>query len=118
VNDAVQRAGGPTARAALEGLNLAARLADGQQVIMPARISGPGGVTGGPGIGGTSEGPISLGTATVEELDTIEGIGPVTAQKIIEFRAQNGGTSSVDQLDEIDGIGPATMDALRARLQP
>jgi competence protein ComEA len=72
----------------------------------------------GSGIGGTPEGPISLGTATVDELDTIEGIGPVTAQKIIEFRAQNGGTSSVDQLDEIDGIGPATMDALRARLQP
>jgi competence protein ComEA len=118
VNDAVQRAGGPTAGAQLEGLNLAARLTDGQQLIMPARTSGPGGVAVGSGIGGTPEGPISLGTATVDELDTIEGIGPVTAQKIIEFRAQNGCTSSVDQLDEIDGIGPATMDALRARLQP
>ena len=67
---------------------------------------------------GRSTRPISLGTATVEELDTIEGIGPVTAQKIIEFRDQHGGISSVDQLDQIDGIGPATMDALRARLQP
>ena len=66
----------------------------------------------------TADGPISLGTATVEELDTIEGIGPVTAQNIIDFRDQHGGVSSVDQLDQIDGIGPATMDALRARLQP
>jgi competence protein ComEA len=118
VDDAVQRAGGPTARAEVEGLNLAARLTDGQQIIMPARTNGPGGVAVGSSTAGTSEGPISLGTATVEELDTIEGIGPVTAQKIIEFRDQHGGTSSVDQLDQIDGIGPATMDALRARLQP
>ena len=118
VNDAVQRAGGPTARAALEGLNLAARLTDGQQIVMPSRAAGPAGVAAGSGGAGTADAPISLGTATVEELDTIEGIGPVTAQKIIEFRSQNGGTSSVDQLDEIDGIGPATMDSLRARLQP
>ena len=54
----------------------------------------------------------------MEELDTIEGIGPVTAQDIVDFRDQHGGISSVDQLDQISGIGPATMDALRARLQP
>jgi competence protein ComEA len=118
VNDAVQRAGGPTAGAEVEGLNLAARLTDGQQIVMPARAAGPAGVAAGSSAAGTSEGPIGLGTATVEELDTIEGIGPVTAQKIIEFRDQHGGTSSVDQLDQIDGIGPATMDSLRARLQP
>ena len=119
VNDAIQRAGGPTARAEVEGLNLAARLTDGQQILMPARATGPGAAAAvGSSTAGTSENPISLGTATVEELDTIEGIGPVTAQKIMEFRDQHGGTSSVDQLDEIDGIGPATMDALRARLQP
>jgi competence protein ComEA len=118
VNDAVQRAGGPTAQAEVDGLNLAARLTDGQQIIMPARTIGPGGVAVGSSTAGPSEGPISLGTAGVEELDTIEGIGPVTAQKIIEFRDQHGGTSSVDQLDQIDGIGPATMDALRSRLQP
>jgi competence protein ComEA len=117
VDDAVQRAGGPTARAEVEGINLAARLTDGQQVVMPSRAAGPG-VVAGSGGAGTMDAPISLGTATVEELDTIEGIGPVTAQKILEFRDQHGGTSSVDQLDEIDGIGPATMDALRGRLQP
>jgi competence protein ComEA len=118
VNDAIQRAGGPTARAEVEGLNLAARLTDGQQIVMPSRAAGPAGVVAGSGDAGTMDAPIGLGTATVEELDTIEGIGPVTAQKIMEFRDQHGGTSSVDQLDQIDGIGPATMDALRARLQP
>ena len=118
VDDAVQRAGGPTARAEPEGINLAARLTDGQQVVMPSRAAGAAGVVAGSGGAGTMDAPISLGIATVEELDTIEGIGPVTAQKIVEFRDQQGGTSSVDQLDEIDGIGPATMDALRARLQP
>ena len=56
--------------------------------------------------------------ATVEQLDQVEGIGPVTAQKIIEFRDQHGGLSSVDQLDEVDGIGPATMRTLRSGLQP
>ena len=103
----------------VEGINLAARLTDGQQIVMPARAAGPGGVAAGARWRRRRrDGPISLGTATVEELDTIEGIGPVTAQNIIEFRDQHGGISSVDQLDQIDGIGPATMDALRARLQP
>ena len=64
------------------------------------------------------EGPISLGTATVEQLDTIDGIGPVTAGDIVEFRDQHGGLSSVDQLDQVSGIGPATMESLRGRLQP
>jgi competence protein ComEA len=117
VNDAVQRAGGATAQAAVEGINLAARLGDGQQVVVPAKGPGGSAVTGGSG-GAASDGPISLGTATVEDLDTIEGIGPVTAQSIVDFRDQHGGVSSVDQLDQIDGIGPATMDALRTRLQP
>jgi competence protein ComEA len=64
------------------------------------------------------EGPVSLGSATAAELDEIEGIGPVTAEKIIEFRDQHGGLSSIEQLDEISGIGPSTMEALRAELQP
>jgi competence protein ComEA len=68
--------------------------------------------------GGAEDGPISLGTATVEQLDTIEGIGPVTAEDIIAFRDENGGLASVDQLDQVSGIGPATMEALRSRLQP
>lgn len=114
VDDAVRRAGGPSARAQLEAVNLAARLADGQQVVVPER--GPGGsVVAGTG---SEEGPISLGTATLEQLDTIDGIGPVTAEDIIEFRDQHGGLASVEQLDEVSGIGPATMESLRERLQP
>jgi competence protein ComEA len=65
-----------------------------------------------------AEGPISLGTATAEQLDTIEGIGPVTAQDIIDFRDEHGGLASVEQLDELSGIGPATMESLRDGLQP
>jgi len=108
VADAVKRAGGLTPGAVEDAINLAARLSDGQQVVVPTRGAGAA----------SQEGPISLGAATVEQLDEIEGIGPVTAQKIVEFRDQHGGLSSVEQLDEISGIGPATMEALRAALQP
>jgi competence protein ComEA len=122
VDDAVKRAGGATAKAELDSLNLAARLADGQQVVVPEQVPlGAGGASGaavGAGAGAEEDGPISLGTASAAELDTIDGIGPVTAEDIIEFREGHGGLSSVDQLDQISGIGPATMEALRERLQP
>ena len=108
VADAVKRAGGLAGGAQEDAINLAARLADGQQVVVPR--------AGAPGAG--EEGPISLGTATADQLDQIEGIGPVTAEKIVEFRDQHGGLSSVEELDEISGIGPSTMEALRAALQP
>jgi competence protein ComEA len=114
VNDAVIRAGGPTGRAELEAVNLAARLADGQQVVVPERVPGGGAL----GATATEDGPISLGTATVEQLEEIDGIGPVTAADIVEFRDEHGGLSSIDQLDQVPGIGPATMEALRERLQP
>jgi competence protein ComEA len=115
VTDAVERAGGATEGALLEAINRAARLADGQQVVVPRR--GPAGAPLA-AVGTGEEGPISLGTATVEQLDTIDGIGPVTAQDIVEFRDEHGGLSSVDQLDQVSGIGPATMESLRSRLQP
>jgi competence protein ComEA len=115
VNDAVERAGGATPKAQVEAVNLAARLADGQQVVVPEE--GPGGAPLGVA-GAGEEGPIGLGTATVDQLDTIDGIGPVTAQKIVEYRDQHGGLSSVEDLDQVSGIGPATMESLRSRLQP
>jgi competence protein ComEA len=121
VNDAVKRAGGETGKAALDSINLAARLADGQQVVVPEEDPGGAGAAVGAAIGtvgAEEDAPISLSTATAAELDTIDGIGPVTAEDIIEFREEHGGLSSVDQLDEISGIGPATMEALRERLQP
>lgn len=114
VKDAIARAGGPSGDALLEAINRAARVADGQQIVVPAR--GPGGAA--TAAVTAEDGPIGLGTATVEQLDTIEGIGPVTAQNIIDFRDRSGGLSSIDQLDQISGIGPATMESLRARLQP
>jgi competence protein ComEA len=120
VDDAVERAGGATAKGETDSVNLAARLADGQQVVVPERVpavaGGSPGVVGGAGT--EEDGPISLGTATAAELETIDGIGPVTAEDIIEFREQHGGLASVDQLDQISGIGPATMEGLRERLQP
>jgi competence protein ComEA len=116
VVDAIARAGGAGPGAALEAINRAARLADGQQVVVPE--AGPGGSAPASAEAGAEEGPISLGSATVAQLDTIDGIGPVTAQKIVEYRDQHGGLASVDQLDQMSGIGPATMESLRARLQP
>lgn len=116
VTDAVRRAGGESDRAALDSVNLAARLADGQQVVVPERA--PAGTAFATSAAVGAEGPISLGAATLAQLDTIEGIGPVTAQKIIEFRDSRGGLSSVEQLDQVSGIGPATMQSLRSRLQP
>ena len=114
VQDAVLRAGGAKGDAVLEAINLAARLADGQQVVVPS--SRPGAVAAAGAV--SEDGPISLGTATVEQLDTIDGIGPVTAEDIVEFRDERGGLASVEQLDQVSGIGPATMEALRERLQP
>jgi len=114
VTDAIDRAGGTTNAAMPGAINLAAPLADGQQIQVPAKAE-----AGASASSSTApDGPISLGSATAEELDTIEGIGPVTAAAILEYRDQNGGVSSVDDLDQVSGIGPATMEALRARLQP
>lgn len=111
VIDAVERAGGISGEGEADSLNLAAHLADGQQVVVPSRAGMASAATG-------EGGPISLGTATVEQLDGIEGIGPVTAQLIVDYRDSKGGLSSVEELDRISGIGPATMSALRDALQP
>jgi competence protein ComEA len=113
VIDAVERAGGATRPGAVEGINLAALVTDGQQIVVP-----PAGAASSSPAAGESAGPISLGGATVEELDTIEGIGPVTAQNIVDYRDEQGGLSSVEDLDQISGIGPATMESLRGALQP
>jgi competence protein ComEA len=125
VIDAVRRAGGPTQDAYPSGINRAAVLADGQQVVVPSRsaggnLSGPGATGGGSGVpgAGVADAPISLSTATQAQLEEIEGIGPVTALSILEFRDSQGGVSSIEELDQVTGIGPVTMEALRSRLQP
>ena len=116
VIDAMKRAGGAAPGAVVEAINRAARLTDGQQVVVPAKAAAEPPAR--PRLRRGRSGPISLGSATVEQLDTIDGIGPVTAQNIVEYRDQHGGLSSVEQLDEVSGIGPATMESLRSRLQP
>jgi competence protein ComEA len=117
VADAVRRAGGTTARAQLEAVNLAAPLADGEQVVVPARgAAGP--ATGGATAGGAAAAPLDLNTATLEQLDALPGIGPVTAQKILDYRQQHGAFSSVAELDAIPGIGPARLDQLKGLVLP
>jgi competence protein ComEA len=114
VADALRRAGGPSPKATLEAVNLAAPLADGQQVLVPRR--GPGGVA--TASTGTATGPVSLSAATLEQLDTLPGVGPVTAQKILDHRAAHGAFRSVEELDAVPGIGPATVDELRELVVP
>jgi len=115
VADAVSRAGGATRRADLSLVNLAAPLADGLQVVVPRRESG----TAGAGGGSTAPaGPVHLNTATLEQLDALPGVGPVTAQKILDYRQENGAFTSVDDLDAVSGIGPARLDTLRDLVAP
>jgi competence protein ComEA len=110
VADAVARAGGATAPADTAAINLAAPLADGMQVLVPRRIPG--------GAGATTGGRVSLSSATAAELDLLPGIGPVTAQKILDYRSAHGGFRSVEDLDAIPGIGPARVEQLRDAVSP
>jgi competence protein ComEA len=116
VADALAHAGGSTRKADLEQVNLAAPVGDGQQIVIPRRAA-----PGEPpmaGSGSAQTGPVHLNTATLEELDTLPGVGPVTAQKILDYRTQHGAFRSVDELDAISGIGPARLDQLRDLVTP
>ena len=113
VADALARAGGPTKRADVSAVNLAAPLVDGQQVVVPRR-GPPGSAPAAPAAGSK----VSLGIATIEQLDELPGIGPVTAQKIVDWRATHGPFRSVDDLDAIPGIGPARVEQLRDLVTP
>jgi competence protein ComEA len=116
VADAVRRAGGPTPKAQIELLNLAARIADGEQIVVPRRgLANP--AAAGPG-GAVAAGPVHLNSATLEQLDALPGGGPVTAQKILDYRQQHGAFGSVDELDAIVGIGPARLEQLRGLVAP
>src|SRR2546423_882860 len=116
VASAVARAGGVTRNAQVELVNLAARVSDGEQIVVPRRESGT--AVGSAGGGGTSSGPVHLNSATLEQLDTLPGVGPVTAQKILDYRQTHGAFGSVDELDAIPGIGPARLEQLRDLVAP
>jgi competence protein ComEA len=119
VADALSLAGGATPKANLAAVNLAAPVVDGTQVVVP-RKGESAGAGSAPSTGAPSSpgGPIHLNTATVEELETIPGVGPVTAQRIIDFREQNGPFRSVDELDAVSGIGPKRLEQLRELVAP
>jgi competence protein ComEA len=118
--DAVERAGGATRAADLSLVNLAAPVSDGAQVVVPARAPAPAGALP-PAAGeaaGAPQGPVHLNTATLEQLDALPGVGPVTAQKILDYRQKHGAFSSLDDLDAIPGIGPARLEQLREVAAP
>jgi competence protein ComEA len=126
--DAVRRAGGLTRRADRVGVNLAARVVDGGEVVVPER----GGATSGAGTtsaptsgagdaGGSTtaaDAPLSLdlNTATEQELEQLDGVGPAIAADIVAYRQEHGGFASIDELDEVSGIGDAKLAAIRAQL--
>ena len=123
VNDAVTRAGGLTRKADQAGVNLVARVQDGQQVVVPRRGAAGVAAAGAPaGSSGSATGapsaPISLSSATAEQLDTLDGIGPTLAQRIVQYRQAHGGFSSVDQLRNVTGIGDKRLAALRKGVTP
>ena len=105
VIDAVQRAGGARGGADLTLLNLAAPLADGQQILVPKEGTGAGGVA-----------LVNINTADEPTLETLNGVGPALAAAIIQYRTDQGPFTSVDQLDEVSGIGPATLEKLRPQV--
>jgi competence protein ComEA len=132
VDDALRRAGGATRRADVDAVNLAAKLEDGRQVLVPApaaAIGGGGGTGGGAApaggagavagagpAGAAAPGgrptPINLNTATLEQLDTLDGVGPGIAQRILDYREQHDGFRSVEELGEVPGIGAKRLATL------
>jgi competence protein ComEA len=123
IADAVRRAGGARRKADLATLNLAAPLVDGIQILVPSRAPAPVGASSGgsaPGSAGagTPALHVSLSSATVEDLDQLPGIGPVTAQKIVDYRTAHGPFASVDDLDAVPGIGPTRIEQLRDLVTP
>jgi competence protein ComEA len=120
VATALERAGGPTRRADLTLVNLAARVQDGQQIVVP--LAGAANGTGaGPAAGGAGAAPaakIHLSTATADQLDEVDGIGPTLAERIVEYRDAHGGFRSVEDLAQVEGIGEKRLKTLRDALQP
>ena len=115
VADALGRAGGPAQGAILDDINLAARLTDGEKVMVP-RQTVPADLpaaeaTG--GTGSTSSVRVNINTASEAQLDALPGVGPALATRIVQYREKNGTFSSVDELDNVSGIGPSKLDSLK-----
>ncbi|USQ88274.1 ComEA family DNA-binding protein [Streptomyces phaeoluteigriseus] len=122
VVDALTAAGGVRPGTDTDGLNRARFLVDGEQVVVGgppgAGVPAAGGGSGGGAVGAGPPAPVSLNTATVDQLDTLPGVGPVLAQHIVAYRTQHGGFRSVDELREVNGIGERRFSDLRNLVRP
>ncbi len=123
VDDALTAAGGPTDLADLDAINLAAKVKDGDKVLVPSTVpaapSGPGAPPAPPdgGPGGASGGSlINLNAATPADLETLPGIGPALAERIVAYRTEHGGFRRVEDLLEVPGIGPKKFEELKAHV--
>lgn len=118
IDDAIASAGGATRKAQLGAVNLAAPVADGEQVVVPGRGVAGVAAAGSPAAGTSSSSPLDLNSATLEQLENLPGIGPVTAQKILDYRQEHGAFHSVVELQGVPGIGPAHMAQLKGLVIP
>jgi competence protein ComEA len=118
IDDAIAAAGGPTAKAQLDSVNLAAPVADGEQVIVPGRGAAGVAAASPPAAGSSPSAPLDLNSATLEQLENLPGVGPVTAQKILDFRQAHGAFHAVAELEGVPGIGPAHMAQLKGLVIP
>jgi competence protein ComEA len=112
VEEAVRRAR-VTRAADLSGVNLAARLTDGEQIVVPRQGAAAASAAD---PGGSADPVVSINSGTLEQLETLDGIGPSLAQRIIDYRTAHGGFRSLEQLDDVSGIGPARLAALRGHV--
>jgi competence protein ComEA len=115
VLEAVRKAR-PRRRADLAGVNLAARLTDGEQVVVPVRGGAPAAAGGDGGAAPAPAAPVSLNSGTLAQLETLDGIGPALAQRIVDYRTAHGGFRSLAELDQVSGIGPARLAALHGHV--
>lgn len=120
VEDAIKCAGGPTRHGDVNAINLAAPVQDGVQVIVPTRGASAAAAAAAPAGSGAAAAPgapVDVNTATEAELETLDGVGPATAAKILAYRREHGGFRSVDDLLQVPGIGPKKLAAIKPRVR-